>query len=87
MQDFKFVIDQPIPVDESIGYEFKEVKGPKPIDTIKNTADEYVVAFLNRRVAGSIFWGIRDSDRCIVGVNFNAVWWVTNNGKLATQGG
>ncbi len=68
MQDFKFVINQPVPVDESIRYEFKEVKGPKPINTIKNTADEYVVAFLNRRIAGSIFWGIRDSDRCIVGI-------------------
>jgi len=50
--------------------EFKEIKGSNPVGAIKNTVDEYVVAFLNagRPLEGAIFWGITDADQTIVGV-------------------
>ncbi|MFC1882351.1 RNA-binding domain-containing protein [Thermodesulfobacteriota bacterium] len=67
----RLVLDQPISLEESLYCEFKEVKGQKPVKIIKNTADEYVVAYLNSQVAGSIFWGIRDSNASVVGVNLN----------------
>ena len=63
----RFVQDQPVPFEETRLYEFKEVKGRNPADSITNTADEYAVAFLNGE-GGRIFWGIRDSDRTTVGV-------------------
>ena len=71
MLDIKFVLNQPVQMEESLQCEFKEVKGGKPVKTIKNTVDEYVVAYLNSRVSGNILWGIRDSDRFVVGVNLN----------------
>lgn len=60
--------------DESRTCEFKEVQGANAIGSIKNTVDEYVVAFLNagRQQEGAIFWGIRDGDHAIVGVPLNA---------------
>lgn len=67
MDEHKFIINQPVHVEETRYYEFKEVKGNKPLDAIKNTCDEYVVAFLNS-AGGRIFWGVRDSDRYAVGV-------------------
>ncbi len=66
-EHLKFVANKPVPVEETRHYEFKEIKGGNPINTIKNTCDEYVVAFLNSG-GGRIFWGIRDTDRCVVGV-------------------
>ena len=71
MLDIKFVLNQPVQMEENLRCEFKEVKGGKPVKTIKNTVDEYVVAYLNSRVSGDILWGIRDSDRFVVGVNLN----------------
>lgn len=56
--------------EETRHCEFKEVKGSNPIDAIKNTADVYVVAFLNSE-GGSIYWGIRNTDRVVVGVDLN----------------
>jgi hypothetical protein len=40
------------------------------LSAIKASADQYVVAFLNGRPAlqGSVYWGIRNEDRVIVGV-------------------
>ena len=46
-----------MPFEETRFYEFKEIKGGKPADSITNTADEYAVAFFNRE-GGRIFWGI-----------------------------
>lgn len=56
--------------DENIYTEFKEVKGNAPVNSIKNIADQYIVAFLNspEKRPGSIFWGIRDKDKSVVGV-------------------
>lgn len=67
----KFIIGEQIKHDEDIHYEFKEVKGKKPINSIKNTADEYVVAYLNNYSSGKIYWGIRDNDKKIVGVKLD----------------
>ena len=63
----RFIQKQPVPFEETLFYEFKEVKGRNPVGSITNTADEYAVAFLNS-VGGRIFWGVRDSDRITVGV-------------------
>ena len=65
----RFVQGQPVPVEETLFYEFKEIKGNSnnPVSPITNTADEYAVAFLNGK-GGRIFWGIRNSDRITVGV-------------------
>jgi hypothetical protein len=53
--------------------EFKEVKGENPLGSIKSVVDQYVVAFLNAGVPqeGAIFWGIRNEDRMITGVNLS----------------
>lgn len=58
----------PILLEENCYYEFKEVKGKNPKDAIKNTADEYAVAFLNSE-GGSIYWGVRNTDRIVTGVS------------------
>ncbi|HYX29901.1 MAG TPA: ATP-binding protein [Pyrinomonadaceae bacterium] len=71
MKSYTFVLNRPVDVEETRHYEFKEIKGGKPLDSIKNTCDEYVVAFLNSS-GGRIFWGIRDSDRSTVGVTLLA---------------
>jgi predicted HTH transcriptional regulator len=48
--------------------------GRNPVNSILSIADKYVVAYLNspKRQKGSIFWGVRDSDRKIVGVQLTA---------------
>ncbi len=66
----RFVLDQPVPFEETRFYEFKEIKGGKPADSITNTADEYAVAFLNKE-GGRVFWGVRNSDRITVGVKLD----------------
>ena len=48
-------------------FEFKEITSARRLNVIKNVADEYSVAFLNSE-GGRIFWGVRDSDRVVVGV-------------------
>ncbi len=65
-----FIQNQPVPFEETLFYEFKEVKGRNPVNRITKDSDEYAVAFLNRE-GGRIFWGVRDSDRIIVGVILN----------------
>jgi CheY-like chemotaxis protein len=70
MQHLEFVLGKPIEFEESMTCEFKEVKGQSPIQAIGKTIDEYIVAFLNE-AAGSVFWGIRDTDRTVVGVHLN----------------
>ncbi len=64
----RFELNKPVPLEEDRRYEFKEVTSPNAVNTIRNTADEYAVAFLNSE-GGRIFWGIRDADRTVVGVN------------------
>lgn len=70
MEGFRFILNNQVSMEETLEIEFKEVKGGNPVNIIKNAVDEYAVAFLNR-VGGSIFWGIRDSDRSIVGVELD----------------
>lgn len=67
MIEYNFIRNEVLALEETRHCEFKEVKGSNPINTIRNTADEYVVVFLNSE-GGSIFWGIRDVDRVVVGV-------------------
>lgn len=69
--EFRFVLNEPFSEEETRHCEFKEIKGSNPVDTIKNSADEYVVAFLNSE-GGRIYWGIRDSDRIVVGVKLTS---------------
>ncbi len=66
----RFVQRYPVPFEETLFYEFKEIKGSNPARSITNDSDEYTVAFLNRE-GGRIFWGIRDSDRITIGVILN----------------
>jgi DNA modification methylase len=66
----RFFLNQPLHIEETRHYEFKEVRGPNPVNSIKNVADEYVVAFLNSE-GGRIFWGIRDKDRVVIGVHLD----------------
>lgn len=67
----RFLLNQPVPFEETLFYEFKEIKGNNPSNRITKDADEYAVSFLNRE-GGRIFWGIRDSDRITVGVTLDA---------------
>lgn len=58
---------QILPYEESLRFEFKEVKGQNPTKSISNAVEEYVIAFLNS-AGGHIFWGVRNEDRMVVGV-------------------
>src|SRR5262245_52485044 len=71
INECRFVLNEPIFEEETRHCEFKEIKGRNPVDIIKNSADEYVVAFLNSE-GGRIYWGIRDSDRVVVGVKLTS---------------
>ena len=66
----RFLQNQPVPFEETRFYEFKEVKGGNPVSSIKDTSDRYAVAFLNGE-GGRLFWGIRDSDRIVIGVSLD----------------
>ena len=66
----RFVQGYPIPFEETLFYEFKEITGSNPVHPITKHSNEYAVAFLNRE-GGRIFWGIRDSDRVTIGVILN----------------
>ena len=66
----RFVQGYPVPFEETLLYEFKEITSSNPARSITNDSDEYAVAFLNRE-GGRIFWGIRDSDRITTGVILN----------------
>jgi hypothetical protein len=67
---FRFYVNQPIPIEETRHYEFKEVTGKNPVSPIINASDEYAVAFLNSG-GGHIFWGVRNTDRVAIGVQLN----------------
>ena len=65
----RFVLNQAVEFEESLTCEFKEVRS-QPVQAIGKVVDEYIVAFLNE-AGGSIFWGIRDRDRVVTGVQVN----------------
>lgn len=67
-----FIRNQPVHLEEGRYCEFKEIKGRRPIGTIKNAADEYAVAYLNDGRSGRVYWGIRDSDRVVTGVHLDS---------------
>ncbi len=69
----KWVKGRAFAKQEDRSCEFKEVKGDNPLGSIKSVVDQYVVAFLNAGVPqeGVIFWGIRNEDRVITGVNLS----------------
>lgn len=66
----KFKLGERFPTPENRVCELKEVKGKNPVGSIGQVVDQYVVAFLNagKEQIGSIFWGVTDSDRAVVGV-------------------
>jgi predicted HTH transcriptional regulator len=67
----EFILNHRVAIEETSHFEFKEIKsGAGAVDIIVNTSDEYAVAFLNSE-GGRIYWGIRDKDRMVVGVQFN----------------
>ena len=66
----RFIQGAPVPFEETLFYEFKEITGGNPARTITNHSDEYAVAYLNRE-GGRIFWGVRDRDRITTGVILN----------------
>ena len=66
----RFVQNMPVPFEETLFHEFKEIEGGNPVDRIEDNSDEYAVAFLNRR-GGRIFWGVRDENRITVGVELD----------------
>jgi len=66
----RFVLNKPVPVEETRYYEFKEIFSSDPKESIRRIVDKYTVAFLNSD-GGRIYWGIRDHDRCVVGVKVN----------------
>ena len=65
-----FVQEEPVSFEETRFYEFKEITSKNPASSITNTSDEYTVAFLNRE-GGRILWGVRDSNRTVIGVTLN----------------
>jgi tetratricopeptide (TPR) repeat protein len=66
----EFILGKPVQIEETRHYEFKEIKGDNPTNSIKSQADQYAVAFLNSE-GGHMYWGIRDTDRSVVGVKCN----------------
>ncbi|HYT44255.1 MAG TPA: DNA methyltransferase, partial [Methylomirabilota bacterium] len=71
LQSVKFVLNQPISIEETRHNEFKEIESTtNPINRIIEQVDEYATAFLNSE-GGQILWGIRDRDRTVSGVRLN----------------
>lgn len=66
------MLNQPVALEEDDTTEFKEVISQSPVSTIIDTVEDYAVAFLNGE-GGRILWGIRDKDRCVVGVSLDAL--------------
>ena len=66
----KFVLNQEVPFEEGLHCEFKSVRVANPIPLIRDFVDVYVVAYLNRGIVGSIYWGITDN-RHAIGVSLD----------------
>jgi hypothetical protein len=66
-----FFLNREVAIEETRHFEFKEIRtSAGAVDSIVNTSDEYAVAFLNGE-GGRIYWGIRDKDRVVVGVQLS----------------
>lgn len=66
----KFILGQPLALEETRYVEFKEATGQSIINSIKANAEEYAVALLNH-LGGRVFWGVRDSDGVVTGLSVN----------------
>ncbi len=64
------VLGEPLEIEETREYEFKEVKPQSPLNAIADAAEKYAVAFLNSE-GGRIFWGVRGTDRVVVGAKLS----------------
>jgi DNA-binding NarL/FixJ family response regulator len=62
----QMVLGQSVELEEDDATEFKAIHGANPVNTIKNHADEYAVAYLNAG-GGCILWGVRDA-RTVEGI-------------------
>jgi len=60
----QFIIYQPVEEDEGLHTEFKEIN----INKIPDAAYDYAQSFLNQD-GGRIYFGIRDKDKTVVGIN------------------
>ena len=69
-QPIYFVQGETFPQEEGDSVEFKEIKSQRPVNTIVNHAEEYVVGFLNAQIEGDLYLGIDDSGS-IQGVTLN----------------
>ena len=68
----RFILNQEVPFEEGLEREFKSISGAlDPIPLIRDFVDVYVVAYLNKGVSGSLYFGIRDNGQA-VGVSLNA---------------
>lgn len=58
--------------EEGDSVEFKEMTSRKPVNTIVNHAEEYILGFLNAQIEGDLYLGINDSG-IIQGVTLNRI--------------
>lgn len=63
----KYILNRPVSSEETFNCEFKEIRESEPSRAISRLVDKYVVAYLNSE-GGRIYWGIRDEDRVVIGV-------------------
>ena len=68
IKEMTFRQGAPFPAEENRLIEFKEIRGSNHFRPILDVSDEYAVAFLNSD-GGRIYWGIRDTDKVVVGVH------------------
>ena len=69
-QQINFVQGEIFDREEGDSVEFKEIKSQRPVNTIVNHAEQYVVGFLNAQIDGYLYLGIDDSGS-IQGVTLN----------------
>lgn len=63
---FRFIFGKKVEMIEDYDYEFKEIRGGNPVNSINSTISEYAASFLNGK-GGRIYYGISD-DRVVKGV-------------------
>ena len=69
-QQINFVQGEIFDREEGDSVEFKDIKSKRPVNTIVNHAEQYVVGFLNAQIDGYLYLGIDDSGS-IQGVTLN----------------
>jgi tetratricopeptide (TPR) repeat protein len=69
-QQIRFFQGETFHQEEGDSVEFKEMASRKPVNTIVNHAEEYVLGFLNAQIEGDLYLGINDSG-IIQGVTLN----------------